>query len=363
MKASLAVRIILVGFGTLLFANHGFPNPSVPTFRARYFAFRGLHNYDFIKPIWMNKQGDVLVQCRRNYSKKKAYWVSVVVSGSKNTIIDSPLPPANINNTDSVIFNTNNSYSMSGINTIQPEVFTFTGLQRLKMARGDVSEYVSGINNNGIIVGVGYTRSGIFHPIIWNSFQASPLVLSYYDAYATAVDDKGGVIILVAPPLVSARPQYSLLPFIYGHGNIIRPWSIKDLRAFSQSRLYYASFRVSSAGDILVDVSYTSSPVFGYKSFAWRNGLIETLPQQVDALAINANGDVVGNSTREYAGGANPIIWHNGRLFNLRKLIVNGNRLPIGDAVCINDAGSILCETKSSIQRGYVILTPVPYQR
>ena len=124
---------------------------------------------------------------------------------------------------------------------------------------------------------------------------------------------------------------------------------------------------VNNKGQVAGWVSVTGgtpgrSLTFHYQAFLWQNGKMRglgSIPRIHDskASALNDRGQVVGNAY--YKRDEAALLWQNGRVYELNKLVPPGSGWKLQNALGINSRGQIIGNgIHNGIRRGF-LLSPV----
>lgn len=98
---------------------------------------------------------------------------------------------------------------------------------------------------------------------------------------------------------------------------------------------------------------------FRYQAFVWENGKLRglgSIPRIKDskAAAINNKGQIVGNAY--YKSDEAALLWQNGKVYELNKLVPTGSGWKLQNALGINDRGWIIGNgIHNGIRRGFVL--------
>jgi probable HAF family extracellular repeat protein len=217
-----------------------------------------------------------------------------------------------------------------------------------------------GINNSGVVVGQGWLTASSFHVFVYAKGQMVDIgPPGSIQAAPTAINDAGHI---VGNYYTSSTDNGA---FLYSNG--------KFTNLGAPAGTTTSASAINSTGQIAGQISFNS----GAPSHAavWNNGVWTDLgafpgATGTSATGINTAGQVIaiaGFPVTSYhpfiPAKSIACIVRNGAVVDLNKLIPGNSGFNLTRAIAINDAGQILCNTKTQIgvkvsNEHAVLLTP-----
>ncbi len=220
------------------------------------------------------------------------------------------------------------------------------------------------INNLGSVVGTVETPGTNFHAGMWNTTTLTPLDTRavdlgtlpgspYLRSQANSISDNGIV--------VGWSETYPNTYSVRQHAVSWTQGTIRDLGILGDppfSAGTSQAFGVNDQGQV-VGTSTTADPELVWAAVLWVGGKIQDLGHlqgayESKANKINTLGQIVGNS------GMHAVLWSNGDLLDLNKLVPGLTGWILEDAVDINDLGQIVVNAvkQEGGASGAFLLTP-----
>jgi probable HAF family extracellular repeat protein len=209
------------------------------------------------------------------------------------------------------------------------------------------------INDRGQITGVSYTNSTP------NPFTTLPTVDPFFWENGVMVDlgsfggefgqptflnNRGQVIggsSVPADPAACLFEDYpNCHPFLWYQGKLL------DLTTSTIGGIPQTPDGINDAGEIVGAADFSSTGGSAFDAYLWRNGVATDLGSVgrdcfSRALAINSQGQVVGNSFSCEGNFHNAFLWENSSIADLNTLIPPNSPLQLASAGDINDRGEI----------------------
>ena len=314
------------------------------------------------EPTWMNAEGEIVgisengaVDPLTGFNQARAVlWRNGEIKdlgsfgGNQNAAFG-------INNRGQIIGNSQNTIpdSLCFFGTTQQRAFLWEKgvIQDLGTLGGNCA-YAGFINERGHIVGNSDTTTtpnpltGVptADPFLWENgtmIDLGTLGGAYGSANApntlNSHDQVIGVSSLAANPgacLTELDPNCH--PFLWDKGRLI------DLNTSTIGGNPLSAYAITDAGEIIGPAAFPNAP---FDAFIWRNGVATDLGHLGDcysnALAINSQGQVVGDTFVCDGSNSRAFLWENGAIVDLNTLVPPGSSLQLVDASNINNRGEI----------------------
>jgi probable HAF family extracellular repeat protein len=218
------------------------------------------------------------------------------------------------------------------------------------------------INSSGVVVGQGWLNNDSFHIFLYENGRMVDLgPPGSYQAIPAAINDAGEII---GSYYTSSTDNG---PFLYSNGQFARLAAPSGAATVANA--------INNAGVIVGAISYNTNSAVSHVAL-YRNGVwtdLGTLPGATTGTAatgINTAGQIIavaGYRVTSYhpfiPAKTVACVIQNGVVVNLNTLIPTNSGFNLSRAIAINDAGQILCNTKTqsgvTVSKEHaVLLTP-----
>lgn len=212
------------------------------------------------------------------------------------------------------------------------------------------------LNDAGQIVGWANTAGGATQrACLWQNGVATDLgTLGGSDSAATGINQAGQI---VGAACVSGNRQTGVI-----HAFVWQGGTLTDLGTLPGSQRSGAS-AISDNGVIVGASHFAGASAENSHAVSWRNNQITdlgTLPgyERSYALGVSNAGEIVGIAD-QIGGAARAVLWKNGQIVDLNRLIAPGADWTLTKASAVSDDGRIVGSATRGGRAHAVLLTPV----
>jgi probable HAF family extracellular repeat protein len=201
-----------------------------------------------------------------------------------------------------------------------------------------------GVNERGQVIGISYINStpnpttGLptADPFLWTEGRGMIDLGTLGGTFGSAgsLNNLGQVI-----GVSNLAGDQTSHPFFWDDGKLI------DLFADTIGGNPITADAINDAGEVVGNAAFPNG-ASGGEAYLWKVGVITnlgTLPGDCysEAFAINSRGQAVGQSFSCDTGIGRSVLWENGSMVDLNKLIPHNSDLQLDNAFAINDRGEI----------------------